>query len=501
MLLLWVFITTGYSKSNNDVTDELDFESHFNQAIIAPEAKGKVARAIRTKETIDVDGEFNEMSWLRAEEIYDFVQSNPDFGYAPTEQTEVKVIYDNDAVYIGVRVFDSQPDKITGQLTRRDEFSDSDWISIYIDSRNDRQTAYGFSVNPLGVKVDRFMFNDFYGDLSWDAVWECETKIDSLGWKAEFKIPFHVLRFSTEKELVWGFNVIRTIKRKQENSYWVLKPRKESGFVSRFGLLVGIDNIKHRPHLEVLPYTLGKSTFSPKDEIINPDGITNFHGIGSDFKYGLSSGITLDVTVNPDFGQVEEDPSVLNLSVYETFFPERRPFFLEGAKIFSTPYMLFHSRRIGRKPNRFDIEDDDEVISRPDFTTITGAVKMTGRTDNGISFGILDAFTSEEFADVDSVVTDEETEDELRYRRERLIEPYTNYLVARVKKEFNRGRSYFGGLTTAVNRMDFDSDYTGGLDWQLKTQGNDYSFTGQIAGSHAGDDEKENGYAVFIICR
>ena len=484
-----------------DLDRTLDYEKYIFDSGVPAEAKGKIIRAVRTHgQVIIVDGVLNESAWSQADEVYDFVQSTPDFGYAPTEQTEVRVLYDNEAVYIGVRAFDSRPDKITGMLTRRDEWSDSDWIIVYIDSRHDQLTSYNFAVNPYGVKVDFYIFNDVHRDESWDAVWDCKTRIDSLGWTAEFKIPYSVLRFSNEKSMVWGFNVTRSIKRKQERDYWVLKPRGVAGFVSRFGHLVGIGNIKPARRFELLPYAVGRVMRTPADPDKNPTGVNRFRGIGSDFKFGISPGVTLDVTINPDFGQVEEDPSVLNLSVFETFFPERRPFFLEGSKIFATPFLLFHSRRIGKKPGTFKVGKGVQEISRPDFTTILTAAKITGRTDNGITFGVLDAVTDQEFAKVDSIVYDEENE-QVRYRQKRLIEPYTNYFVARVRKDILRGASYLGGMLTSVNRQGAESDYTGGVDWQLRTYDNVYDVDGHLAYSYTGKEQKSTGYGFLLSAK
>ena len=465
---------------------------------VMPEAVGKVLRAQHTRGAlIKIDGFLNERVWNRAEEYYDFAQSEPEYGFAPSEQTEVKILYDNEAVYIGVQAFDSRPDLITGLLTRRDEFSDSDWITVYIDSRHDRQSAYGFSVNPYGVKVDYFYFSDVRMDRSWDAVWQAEARIDSMGWTVEFKIPYSALRFSPDKKLVWGFNMRRVIKRKQERDYWVLRPRGASGFVSRFGQLVGIGDIDPPRRFEILPYVVGRRTTEPADPVKNPDGLSTYQGLGSDFKIGLGPAITLDAAVNPDFGQVEDDPAVLNLSVYETFFPERRPFFLEGANIFDTPFMLFHSRRIGRRPGRYSIGEDDEEVDRPDFSTILGAAKVSGRTGNGTAFGVLDAVTDREFAEVDSIIEDGDGTG-YRIRRQRLIEPRSNYFVGRVRQDLLRGGSYIGAMATALNRRHDDAAYTGGVDWQLRTYNNAYSVSGQLALSRVEENENPDGYAAVL---
>lgn len=507
-LLLLLMIILCFANAKNvsagpsaDYAAPFSFESLYKEADVVPEAMGKVVRAKRTHgAVIIVDGKLNEKAWNRAEEIYDFVQSRPDYGFAPTEQTEFKVLYDNKAIYIGVRAYDSEPDKIMGQLTRRDEFSDSDWLTVYIDSRFDRTTSYNFSVNPFGVKVDFYMYNDQHMDKSWDAVWDCQTTIDSLGWTAEFKIPYSVLRFSSEERMMWGFNIRRTIKRKQEHDYWVLRPRGQSGVVSRFGLLVGLAKIAPPRRLEILPYAVGRAGIE-KNEGSNRHVVDTFYNMGTDVKYGLGPGVTLDATINPDFGQVEDDPSVLNLSVFETFFPERRPFFLEGSQEFAMPFMLFHSRRIGKKPGRFKISSNNEEISRPDFTTILGAAKVTGKTNTGATFSILNAVTDQEFAVVDSVYKDEQTGEEVRQRKDQLVEPYSNYFVGRVRQDMLWGASYIGAMATSVNRRNSESDYTGGIDWQIRTPHNGYDFDGQMAYSLTGENNKTAGYATYLSAR
>jgi len=462
-----------------------------------PEKKGKVVRAVRVNSPPRIDGRVDDKAWSRAQPISDFTQEEPENGEAPTESTKVWVVYDDQALYVAVRAYDSEPNKIVGRLTRRDQWSESDWIFIAIDSRHDHQTGFAFGVNPAGVKIDAYLYNDTREDESWDAVWDAETSIDSLGWCVEFKIPYSMLRFPPAERYTWGFNVSRRISRKKEEDVWVYKPRKASGGVSRFGHLVGIEGIKPHRRLEILPYVVSRSTFEPKNPLINPDGREFFQGLGADIKYGFGPGITLDLTINPDFGQVEADPSVLNLTVFETFFEEKRPFFIEGAKLFETPFTLFHSRRIGKRPGRFGVCSGDEVLKWPDCTTILGAAKLTGKTSGGTSFGVLDAVTAREYATVDSVVYDETTGMEKRFRRKRLIEPLTNYFVGRLQQDLLQGNSTIGAIFTAVNRQNSESAYTGGVDWNLRFFHNTYSLSGQIAGSRAGPwDDRKNGYGI-----
>jgi hypothetical protein len=449
-----------------------------------PEKEGKITSALRANpQPPKVDGHLNDVIWRRAQIISDFTQEDPENGKQPTEKTEVRVAFDEEAVYVAVRSFDSEPDQIIGRLTRRDVYSESDWIRIVFDSQHDHQTGYSFSVNPAGVQRDKLLYDDTQSDELWDAVWEVKTQIDDQGWTSEFRIPFSILRFPQGREQAWGFNVWRTINRKNETIAWIYKPRDAFGEVSRFGHLVGIGKIESPRHLETLPYFVSRET-------LEPDQRDFFSALGADLKYGIGSAFTLDATINPDFGQVEADPSVLNLSAFETFFPEKRPFFIEGSKIFRTPFTLFHSRRIGKSPERFKIEKGDQVLERPEITTVVGAAKLSGKTSTGISFGIMNAVTANEYAKVI---------DTAGQQLDRLIEPLTNYFVGRLKKDVLEGNSFVGLLATAVNRNGSESAHTSGIDWNLKLKHNAYSFSGQIAASYAGPSiDRKAGYGADI---
>jgi hypothetical protein len=400
----------------------------------------------------------------------------------------VRVLYDDRALYVGVTAHDSDPSKIVARLCRRDTEPESDRITIAIDSYMDRRTGYAFSVNAAGVQSDKYLFDDVNEDASWDAVWRAEVHRFDGGWSTEFEIPLSVLRFKPAAAHHWGFQVVREIPRKREELWWSPTPKAESRVVSRFGHLNGIAGIRAPRRLEVLPYTVSRATLSPKDPFANPDGRKASVALGGDVKYGLSSNVTVDATFNPDFGQVEADPSVLNLGVFETRFQEKRPFFIEGSKSFGTPFTLFFSRRIGRRPGRFSLQEGDAVIERPDATTILGAAKITGKTPGGTAFGIVEAVTDEERAFVENRSVDPETEAETTTRLHRVIEPRSNYLVGRLSREFGNGTSSVGLLGTAVHREGSTSAYTGGLDWLLKTRDSRYTTRGQVVGSHAGPD-------------
>jgi len=301
-------------------------------------------------------------------------QSDPNEGEPATEKTTVQIAYDDEAVYIGILAYDREPEKIVTRLYRRDAGGGGDCVDIYCNPHHDHQTGNYFLVSASETLTDGVLYNDVEWDVTWDGVWEAKTTIHDKGWTVECKIPYHILLFSPKEEYTWGMNVARRIDRKHEYSHWVMVPKNESGGVSRFGHLVGIKGIHPKKHLEFLPFDLGRSTFVP-DSLANPDGRELFSSAGIDMRYGLSTNLSLNATINPDFGQVEADPAVLNLSVFETFFEERRPFFVEGASIFRIKgCQPLYSRRIGKSPGHFPTPPNAAVLSRPDSTTILGAV-------------------------------------------------------------------------------------------------------------------------------
>ena len=298
-------------------------------------AAAMVARAIRATPAPKLDGLLDDPIWRTATPISGFVQRDPNEGQPGTEPTLVRVAYTDDALWIAVRSDDSKAGEIAALLSRRDEWSPSDEVTVMIDSYHDRRTAYGFTVNAAGVKRDTYYYADSERDDRWDAVWDAKVSIDSTGWSAEFRIPFSQIRFSNTPNHTFGFNVLRRINRLNETQYWRLIPQQASGFVSLFGDLVEVDGVHPPRRVEVLPYTAASNRTRPAD-VGNPfqTGRARTANIGGDFKLGVSSAMTLTGTVNPDFGQVEADPAVVNLSAFETFYPERRPFFTEGSDLF-----------------------------------------------------------------------------------------------------------------------------------------------------------------------
>ncbi len=420
----------------------------------------RVMRAVRRAGPIAVDGRLDEPAWRDAEVAGRFTQSYPDPGAPPPDPTEVRVLYDDDALYVGVRMFDAHPDSIAAQLARRDASGIySDWVHLIVDSYHDRRTAFRFTVNPRGVEKDVYTSNDGNEDLNWDAVWSVGARVDSLGWVAEYRIPLSQLRFGAapaDGDRTWGIQVMRDIARRNERDSWSPWTPKSPGFVSAFGDLRGLRGVPAPKRLEILPYVSSKVTRSHGDET-NPF----FHhtdaspSVGADVRLGLPGGLTLTGTVNPDFGQVEVDPAVVNLSAFETFFPEKRPFFLEGGDVFNFGQVrrqndygqqfFFYSRRIGRAPEVGPTAPPGDFIrfaDAPEQTRIAGAAKVTGKSGPW-TIGVLDAVTTE--ADARVALASGGV-------AEAPVEPLTNYLAARAKRDFDHGASFVGAMLTSTTR-------------------------------------------------
>ncbi len=465
----------------------------------AEEAEGihpqRTITAVRINpETPRIDGILDDEVWQHAPVSSDFLQKDPDEGKPATEETTVQIVYDDEALYIGIMCYDSEPDKVIARLTRRDQWVEADHVSVDIDAHHDHQTANWFMVNAAGVKGDGQIYNDTCKDGSWNGVWEAKTATNGQGWSAEYRIPYHTLRFSPKEEYVWGMHVGRYISRKNESDQWCLIRKGVNGWVSQLGHIEGIRGIHPPTHLEVMPFALGRSTFLPENSA-NPDGRDLFSSVGLDMRYGISSNISLNATVNPDFGQVEADPASLNLTAFETFYPERRPFFLEGSAVFNTPgSRLLYSRRIGKQPGRFPIPEDSEFIDKPDSTTILSAAKLTGKTAGKTSFGIMEAVTANEYATIERKYTDPETGLEQTRSEEHLIEPLTNYFVGRIQQDVMKN-SNVGAMITAVNRESDVPAYTAEVDGNLKWRDGKYSLSTRLAGSHTGPaDDRKSGY-------
>ncbi len=450
------------------------------------ESEPNVAMAVRVNPSPpEIDGELTDEAWQSAPEFGNFLQREPDEGKEASEKTTFKIIYDDEAIYFGVECYDSEPKKIVSRLTRRDGRTEADWVSISLDPYYDRQTGYWFTAQSSGAINDGAISNDRWRDTSWDGVWEVKTKIHERGWTAEYRIPYHVLRFNPKDEYIWGLNVERSITRNKERDQWTLMTSDKSGWVSRFGTLKGIKGIHPPNHLELIPYTMGRTILADENDYSG--------SIGADIRYGITSNVSVNATVNPDFGQVEADPSELNLTAFESFFREKRPFFVEGAGIFKNQdYDIFYSRRVGRFPGHVEIPEDVIELSRSEATTILSAVKLTGKTKSKTSFGILNAVTAPEYAKI------ERNTEKGTVQEDFLLESLTNYFVGRLNQDLMDGASRVGLMATAVNRKESTSAYVGAMDWSLNFQDKAYEFSGTTAFSHAYDEGYENGYLAHF---
>ncbi len=457
-------------------------------ATFGGKATATAAQASRAVTPPVLDGRTDDPAWASAQVIDQFLAYDPHEGRESRFKTEVRVTYDDRYLYVLARMYDPAPDSIISLLSRRDVRTSSEQLKLVIDSYNDKKTAFQFITNPAGVKRDYYVSNDNNEDSSWDAVWDVATKIDSVGWVAEFRIPFSQIRYAPGDEHTFGLIVVRDVARTGERISWPLIKRNVQGYVSQAGALGGIGRLPTPRRLELLPYTVAKNDtrdFGP----VRAAGLARYDHpnkltAGVDLKYGISSNLTLDATINPDFGQVEADPAQLNLTAFESFFEERRPFFLEGAGIFSFNTScgdidsnctgLFYSRRIGRNPQLADYYGDPTSATA---TPIAAATKLTGRLANGFSVGLLEAVTQR----VDGVTQLD--------GRLPAIEPSTNYGVLRLQRDQGDGQGDMGLMLTAVNRsLDAggtpylrNAAYTGGLDMRRRFASNNYEVRSFIA--------------------
>jgi len=411
-------------------------------------------RAIRTTVSITVDGRLNEPGWQGAQEITAFEQAEPVEGAAPTQRTVVYLAYDDEALYVGAHLYDTAPDSIISRLARRDNFVTSDQFWIFLDPYHDRRSGFYFSVNAAGTLYDGVLYNDDWDSSDWDGVWQASTQRDSTGWSVEMRIPYSQLRFKKSEVQSWGINFKRMIARRNEADYLVYTPRNGSGFVSRFKDLAGITNVNPPRRFEALPYITSRAelTHPSAGNPFNDGSSTTLSG-GTDLKFGLGSNLTVDATINPDFGQVEVDPAVVNLSDFETFFPEKRPFFIEGSTIFDFGYGgannnwgfnwgnpdFFYSRRVGRAPQGSLPSSDFSDV--PTGTSILGAAKLTGKVGSW-NVGMMHALTGREMARIDSAGTLRNIE----------VEPRTYYGLFRAQNEMNDGRQGLGFIATTTAR-------------------------------------------------
>ncbi len=437
-----------------------------------------IAREAQTPPVID--GRADDALWQTAPRIDAFREFQPDPDGDPRFRTEFQVGFDAHNLYVFVRAYDPHPDSIMRALTRRDQRGPSDQLKIIVDSYNDRRSGFEFAVNPDGVKRDYAVYNDNQEDQSWNGVWDVGTLVDEQGWTAEFRIPLSQLRFNEATSHTFGFGVWRDIERYAERVSWPVYSVTTSGLASQLGQLEGLNGLGAPARLELTPYTVTKNVSRPTS---NGFGREQQFAMGADLKYGITPNITLDATVNPDFGQVEADPAVLNLSAFETFLAERRPFFVEGTGLYqfslncyivvdcSTNEGLFYSRRIGRAPTLLGVYGD---ASTSTATPIAAAAKLTGRTASGFSFGVLDAATQH----VDGA-------------NNTTVEPRTNYAVLRAQQDLREGETSIGLIATAVNRNldDWTSSvlhrnaYVAGANFRNRFGDGNYEFAASVAAS------------------
>jgi hypothetical protein len=438
-------------------------------------AEKKQYKATQISTSPVINGILDEEVWKSGEWMDDFTQNEPYNGRPASQRTEFKILFDEDNLYVGIKAFDTSPDSIVNRLTRRDE-ADGDLVGIILDSFHDLRTGFLFGVSSAGVKYDQMFTNDGQNqDGTWDPNWWVKTSINSEGWVAEMKIPFSQVRFEKNSGDVWGLEMVRILYRKNETAFWQHIPKDAPGLVHLFGELSGLEKIKPRKIFDITPYGVAKTeTFKaiPENPFLAKGRLSKLNG-GIDAKIGITNNMTMDLTINPDFGQVEADPSEVNLSAYETFFSEKRPFFIEGNNITNFGLgigdggigndNLFYSRRIGRGPHGYPDLKDGWSADIPSGTTILGAAKLTGKTKNGLSVGFVEAMTAEAKAEIDT----------LGGRKYETVEPLTNYFVGRVQKDIKDGNTIIGGIFTSTNR-DLDANmseymhkaaYSGGADF------------------------------------
>ncbi len=453
-------------------------------------------KSVGTQTPPKIDGLLDDAAWDIVDWTTDYVEFQPDVGTPPTEQTKLKIVYDDKNLYVAFKCYQEDPATIEKRMGRRDDFP-GDWVEINLDSFGDDRTGFSFTVSASGVKGDEFISDNGNFDDSWNPIWYVDVNIDDEGWTAEMRIPLSQLRFSADQDQVWGLQSTRRYFNNEERSLWQPLPANPPGWVSEFGELRGLIGLTPQKQLEIQPYTVAQLDTYP-EQVGNPfeDGSDTKLTGGLDAKIGITNDLTVDLTINPDFGQVDADPGAIALDGFEIFFQERRPFFVENKNVFDFRVgggadNLFFSRRIGRTPQGSTTTDASkgEFEDFPNFTTILGAAKFSGKTKDGWAIGVLESVTANEFAQIDLNEDPDvlETIEEVGQKREELVEPLTNYFVGRVQKDFNDRNSYVGGIFTATNR-DMDPNvsflhaqaYSGGVDFRHNWKDRKYYIDGSF---------------------
>lgn len=442
LILIFVFLFVG---------------NHLFSANLQKDSTSRTTRiysTLKISKSPVIDGALTDSCWQKGEWQTNYTQFIPIYNGKPSRKTDLKILYDDKNMYVAIRAYDDM-NLVTKRLTRRDVFA-GDIVGVHFDSYFDKKTAFEFDITSAGQKLDLWVANDGW-DLNWNAVWEGKVAHEDSAWTAEFKIPLSQLRYGASSEQVWGVNSWRKIDRFQEEDHWKLVANDGTGIVYTFGELHGLKDLKRNRRMELVPYLSGKAT--------NFNTQTNWEGrAGLDAKIGITNNFTLDATINPDFGQVEADPSVMNLTAFETYFEEKRPFFVEGKSIFDFTFdkdMMFYTRRIGHSPSFIP---QNQIVSMPENTAIGGAFKLSGKTSGGLSFGLMESLAMNESADV--LINNE--------RKKLRVEPLTNYFVGRFQKDFNKGNTTLGAIITQTHRFIKD-DYLNFLSDDATTYGLDFT--------------------------
>ena len=490
LLILFIFLLLFSPQAYGfSAASEFNFRSQQDTVIKQTSSPKQpvytTSRLVTAKPVID--GKLDDECWGKGTWAGNFRQWIPNEGAKPSYPTDFNIQYDDRNLYVAIRSHDGEPDKIMRRAGVRDEFA-GEMAGVNFDSYHDYRTGFEFTVTAWGQKIDLVLFNPNNWDLNWNPVWKVKTGLEDSAWVAEYEIPLSQLRYSGKDEQVWGLHVWRWISRLQEESDWEIQSKTGPGVLFNFGELHGIKGLKKSRRLEIMPYTLGEFK-TMKKEPGNPfadKGRVWGGNVGLDAKIGISSNFTIDVTVNPDFGQVESDPSVMNLTAFETFYEEKRPFFLEGLTIFDYKFdnqSLFYSRRIGHAPSGSVSPNDNLFVKSPDKTSILSAIKLSGTTSKGLSVGLIQSVTANEFARLS---------DKDGKRTSTKVEPLTSYTVARIQKGYNSGNTVVGGILTSTNRVveanEFESlssdAFTGGLDLRHHWKDKEYYVDARLIGSY-----------------
>lgn len=462
----------------------------YSELLLSQKEK-KVAVAVRAEHAPKIDGLLDDACWENAMPASGFLQIEPYNGHNPAFDSEVMIVYDDKAVYIGAMLYDNAPDSIMKQYSPRDEINVSDFFGVYIDPFNNGLSAYGFFVTPVNVQIDMKAFENGKEDEEWNAVWESQTKIVENGWVVEFKIPYSALRFPKVPVQLWGMNLIRKIERTREKSSWSHVDNAKQGFIRQQGQLSGIENIEPPVRLSFSPFASAYVEKKPENE-----HWTNFYRAGLDVKYGINESFTLDMMLIPDFGQVQSDNVILNLSPFEVLYDEKRQFFIEGGELFGRAN-IFYSRRIGARPSGYwnvesQLAENEVILKNPSETQLINATKISGRTNKGLGIGFLNAMSINAYAKIQDTVTGG--------TREILTQPFTNYNLISFDQAL-KNNSYFSLINTNVSR--FGEHYYAnvtGVDFNINNNHKTFAISGQGALSQKWDegDGPGLGYTSYI---